>query len=278
MLFTLLTSKVTLGQSGWTKEKSNLFLTLDYQFYKSVDFNNLSGDNIKTDEFKQNTILLYAEYGLSNRFSVNAYFPMFRTNAYQNTETVSGIGDLKLALKYALSKGKFPIAISIAPEFPTGAKNLQSKSTINNFDQINLPTGDGEFNFWTTVAISHSFYPKPAYVSAFSSFNYRTKFEDRNFQNQLLSGVEFGYKLMNKLWLSSSILVLNGIGQKPQFADFIRGDGTTYTGFSVNSLYEIGKHYGINLKYFRPTDLIVKSRNNYDANIFSVGLVYSKKR
>ncbi len=271
-------SEVSFGQSGWTKEKSNLFLSLDYQFYQSKDFNNSKGDNIITDEFKQNTVSLYGEYGLSNRFSANAHLPIYRTNGYQNTETVSGLGDLRLELKYALSKGKFPVSISVAPEFPTGAKNLQSKSTLNSFDQINLPTGDGEFNLWTTAAISHSFYPIPVYVSAFSSFNYRTKFEQRNFQNQLLSGVELGYKLVNKVWVSGKVSVLNGIGPKPKFADFIRGDGTTYTGVSFNVLYEIGKHYGINVKYFRPTDLIVKSRNNYDANIFSVGVVYSKKR
>lgn len=276
MLIVGLTS--TFAQSGWTKEKKNLFIKIDYQFYNSTDYNNLNGTTIQTDEFKQNTFLFYGEYGISNKFSINAYLPIFRFNAYENTETVSGIGDLKLELKYALLKGKFPLAISVAPEFPTGPKNLFAKSKVNSFDEINLPTGDGEFNVWTTAAISHSFYPKPLYVSAFTSFNYRTSFENRDFQNQLLSGVEAGYKLFDKLWLSGKLSALNGLGAKPRFADFIRGDGTTYTGISFNGMYEIGKNYGINLQYFTPSNLIVKSRNNYNANIYSIGLVYAKKR
>lgn len=267
----------TFAQSGWTKEKDNFFIKLDYQFYNSTDFNNLNGTAIQTDEFRQKTFLLYGEYGLSNKFSFNAYLPLIRFNAYQNTETVSGIGDLKLELKYALSKGKLPIALSIAPELPTGPKNLFAKSKINSFDEINLPTGDGEFNVWTTAAISHSFYPKPIYISAFTSFNYRTSFGNRDFQNQLLSGVEGGYKFFGKLWLSGKLSVLNGLGAKPQFADFIRGDGTTYTGLSVNSAYQVGKHYAINFQYFKPTSFVVNSRNNYDANTFSIGVSYSKK-
>lgn len=267
----------TFAQSGWTKEKDNFFIKLDYQFYNSTDFNNLNGTSIQTDEFRQKTFLLYGEYGLSSKFSLNAYLPLIRFNAYQNTETVSGIGDLKLELKYALSKGKLPIALSIAPELPTGSKNLFAKSKINSFDEINLPTGDGEFNVWTTAAISHSFYPKPIYISAFTSFNYRTSFGNRDFQNQLLSGVEGGYKFFDKLWLSGKLSVLNGLGAKPQFADFIRGDGNTYTGLSVNSAYQVGKHYAINFQYFTPTSFVVNSRNNYDANTFSIGVSYSKK-
>ncbi len=272
------TIPLSFAQSGWTREKKNFFIKTSFDFYKSEDYRNLDAEKVITSEFAQKTLLIYAEYGLSNRLSLNTTFPAFRINGYNSTDNVSGIGDLRIELKYALLKDFIPVAVSIAPEFPIGNKNLFAKSNLNDFDEINLPTGDGEFNVWTTLAASHSFYPLPLYVSAFSSFNYRSKFEGRSFQNQLQNGIEVGYKAFNKLWLNTKVTTLSGIGKDPLTADFIRGDGTTYTGFSAGGLFEIGKHFGLNFQYYKAGDFIVKSRNIYAADIFSVGLTYSKKR
>jgi hypothetical protein len=267
-----------LAQSGWTREKNNYFIKADYTFYNATDYHNINGDVLKTSRFKQNTIALYGEYGISKRFAASAYLPLFRQNGYETTETVNGTGDLKLELKYALVKGKFPVAVSVAPELPTGPKNLYAKNISNPLDKINLPTGDGEFNVWTTVAASHSFYPVPLYTSVYSAFNWRTKFGDRNFQNQFQAGIEAGYKIKNKFWLNAKLLALTGVGQKPQFADFIRSDGTAYTAVTLGGLYEIGNHWGITGQYFRCNSLIAKATNIYAANIFSFGLTYNKMR
>jgi len=268
----------SFSQSGFTREKQNFFVKADYQFYNSVNYNNNKGTEIETSRFSQKTFSLYGEYGISERFAINANIPVFRLNGYETTNAVAGVGDLSVELKYALKKGKFPIAVSIAPNLPTGTQQLFANSKLNNFDKIDLPTGDGEFNIWTTAAISHSFYPKPMYASAFTSFNYRTKYKDRNFQNQFQTGVEFGYKFVNKLWLSGKIFVLTGVGPQPMFADFIRGDGSSFTGVTINTLYELGKHLGLSAQYFRCNSLIVDARNNYAACTFSFGLTYVKKR
>ncbi len=278
LLFLITYAVSSFSQSGWTREKKNLFLKADYQFYNSVDYYNNTGTEIKTSRFSQKTFSLYGEYGISKKFSINANIPVFRLNGYEATETVGGFGDIMIELKYSVKKGKFPIALSIAPSFPTGTKELYSKSKLNSFDKINLPTGDGEFNVWTTAAISHSFYPKPMYASAYTSFNFRTKYKDRNFQNQLQAGVEFGYKFAKKLLLSGKVFVFTGLGSQPVVADFIRGDGTSYTGITFNTSYDFGKHMGVFVQYFRSNSLIVKARNNYAANIFSFGITYSKKR
>ena len=277
-LLVLTYSASSFSQSGWTREKKNFFLKADHQFYNSVDYHNNAGTVIKTSRFSQKTFSLYGEYGISKKFSINANIPVFRLNGYETTETVGGFGDILIELKYSVKKGKFPIALSIAPSFPTGTKTLFAKSKLNSFDKIDLPTGDGEFNVWTTAAISHSFYPKPMYASAYTSFNLRTKYKDRNFKNQLQTGVEFGYKFANKLWLSGKLFVFTGLGSQPTVADFIRGDGTSYTGATLSTLYEFGKHIGINVQYFKCNNLIVKARNTYAVNTFSFGITYSKKR
>ena len=58
-------------------------------------------------------------------------------------------------------KANSPVALIFAPEFPTGYTNLFVKLKTNPLDSINLATCDGDFNFFTTIAGSHSFYPKP---------------------------------------------------------------------------------------------------------------------
>ena len=50
-------------------------------------------------------------------------------------------------------KANSPVALIFAPEFPTGTKNLFIKLKTNPLDSINLATGDGDFNFFTTIGV-----------------------------------------------------------------------------------------------------------------------------
>lgn len=281
-IYTFLTIALTLpafmnAQSGWTKAKGTYFLKLDYSSYTSSDFRNNNGNRLKTSEFSQNAVSFYGEYGITNRLTAVTFIPLYKQNGYETTNKVSGFGDVKLELKYALLQKSFPLSISIAPELPTGKKDNFAVNKNNPLERINLPSGDGEFNVWTTLAVSHSFTPSRLYASAYSAFNYRTKYKERNFQNQYQAGFELGYQFFDKLWLNSKVSILTGIGAKPETADFIRGDGTSYTGVSVGGLYEIGKNFGITAQYFNSNSAIVKAQNIYANNIFSVGIVYQKK-
>ncbi len=267
----------TNAQSGWTKAKNTYFLKLEYSSYKSTDFRNNIGTSLKTSEFSQNATSIYAEYGISDRLTAISSIPLYKQNSYETTNKVSGFGDIRLELKYALLKDKFPLSIAIAPEIPSGKKDLFAVNKNNPLEIINLPTGDGEFNIWTTLAVSHSFSPLNLYASAYSAFNYRTKYKERDFQNQYQAGVEVGYKFIDKLWVNTKLSIQTGIGKNPEIADFIRGDGTSYTGVSLGGMYEVGKHFGITAQYFNSNSAIVKAKNIYANNILSFGIVYQKK-
>jgi hypothetical protein len=271
-------STTLAAQSGWTRAKNDIFVKLDFTALKSNQYHNLAGDVVKTNTFQQQAALLYGEYGITGRFAINASLPLIKVNAFNVSKRVAGIGDARIEFKYALLKGKFPLAISIAPEIPTGPKTLLSQNLTNSFEKINLATGDGEFNIWTTLAVSHSFYPKPAYASLYTAFNKRTKFEGQTFQDQVQIGGEFGYKVKNKLWLSAKMYSLFGAGKKPVFADFIRANGTAFTAYSFAGLLELGKHWGVSAQYFRCTDLFFKTTNLYVAGQLSIGVSYQRKR
>jgi hypothetical protein len=55
-------------------------------------------------------------------------------------------------------------------------------------------------------------------------------------------------------------------------ADFIRGDGTSYTGISLGGLYEFGNNFGLTAQYFNSNSAIVKAKNIYSNNILSLEL------
>jgi len=244
-IFFLFISLGAISQSGWVREKGKYFVKQDFNYFESDHYYNLEGDN--------------------------------RWNSFETTEKVSGIGDARIELKYAVLKGKFPLAISIAPEFPTGPSELLAQNKIFSFENANLPTGDGELNIWSTIAFSHSFQNQPMYMSAFSAYNYRTEYEDRLFQDQIESGFEIGYQFFGSLWLIHKTIIREGIGPDPERAGFIRGDGTTFTAHSIQAMWQYRDSWGVSIQYFNYSDVIVSRRNLYSDGLFSIGVLYELK-
>lgn len=269
---------VAMAQSGWVKDKGVFFIKADVSRYASTDYRNLAGNKVNTSKFNQQAFSIYGEYGLAKRFTGIINLPVLKHQGYATTNNVIGVGDVRLELKYAIQKGKYPISVSVAPEIPTGTQGLKGVAKDNSGAFINLPTGDGEFNVWTTAAISHSFYPKPFYATIYNAFNYRTSYKDQDFQNQYAAGAEFGYKLEDKVWLTAKYSATTGVGTAPVFADFIRGNGVSFSTLVLSSTYELDKHWGLTGQYSKIHSGIVKAKNVYAANMFSIGLTYDKKR
>jgi hypothetical protein len=96
-------------------------------------------------------------------------------------------------------------------------------------------------------------------------------YKDRNFQNQYQTGIEVGINF-DKLWINTKVSILTGVGRQPMTADFIRGDGTSYTGISLGGLYEFGNNFGLTAQYFNSNSAIVKAKNIYSNNILSLEL------
>jgi hypothetical protein len=146
------------AQSGWTRAKNGFFGKLDVSHLSSDHYFSTTGTKLTTSKFQQTSLTFYGEYGLKNRLTLITSLPILRRNAFETTNGVFGLGDLKLELKYRLTKNPaWPVALSIAPELPIGRKNAFAQNKTNPAEKINLPIGDGEFNVWTTLAASKSF-------------------------------------------------------------------------------------------------------------------------
>lgn len=266
------------AQGGWTQEKGNGFFQLSYLTFASDRYFNLDGDALRTQTFRQQAWLFYGEYGLTPRLTTIVHAPLWLTNRFETTEAVSGIGDLRWEWKYALLTKKIRVAASVAPEFPTARANNFAQSRQNTFEQINLPTGDGEFNVWTTLAASTAAENLPCYASVFVAHNYRTAYRGVSFRDQLRTGAEVGYRVGGRLWIQGRLLTQSSLGRPDVAVEFIRGDGTEFTSFGLGSSYRVVGPWHVSAQYRDYTDLIIGRKNLYSAGIWTFGVHYEHQR
>ncbi|PZV87208.1 hypothetical protein CLV31_10180 [Algoriphagus aquaeductus] len=260
------------GQSGWTKTKGEGFFQSSFSFFASDNYHTLEGELLHTNEYKQRSIVFYGEYGVSDRFTLIANFPIRNFNGFSTTETVSGLGDLRLELKHAILKKYLPLSVSIAPEIPIGRANNFAQSKINDFEQINLPSGDGEFNVWTTLATSFSLGEIPFYGSIFGAYNLRTSYQGISFSDQIGIGAEIGYKIAQTVWLTGRVNGLTSVKEVLEVTDFVRGDGSAYTSYSIGASIPIHKNTHLTLNFRNFGDLLFERKNIYSGGVFTLGI------
>jgi hypothetical protein len=275
VFYMLLLPAFLMGQSGWTRSEKGMFIKLDASHLRADRYYNLIGEAVTTSAFQQSTINLFAEYGFRPRLTFILQAPLLRFNSFETTSTVVGPGDLRLEAKYRLTGNKWPITVSVAPELPTGRAN--AFATNKNFpdDRINLPTGDGEFNVWTTIAASKSL--GKWYTSIFSAYNFRTTYQSKKFRDLYQFGAEIGYNPWQKVWVNAKLRAQFSNGDSKHVdLGFVRGDATTYTLASVEALYKWNQNWGITGTFLTGGNWIAPFQNIYIAPFFSLGVVYER--
>lgn len=236
----------SIAGGGWPQPKGKGYFKLSQNFIVSPYFYNPDGQIIDITTTSLWTTSLYAEYGLTSRLTGIIYFPFFVRNALnkqvynQSGTTVAGdsfqsIGDTDISFKYALIVNK-PIVLSA-----TLLLGLPLGQTSGGNSGI-LQTGDGEFNQLIRVDASHSFYPKPFYISAYTAFNNRTN----NFSDEVRFGAEFGLTLKKfipiiKLNVVKSLF--NGEGGVTQNGIF--SNNTEYISPTLELNYQATEKIGI---------------------------------
>ena len=265
------------AQSGWTKQKTEGFYQLSFQSMKSKDYFSLGGELLETNRFSQQSLVFYGEYGLTDKFTIIANWPLQTWNGFETTETVSGLGDLRLEFKHALLKKYFPLSISVAPELPIGRANHFAHSKINDFEKINIPSGDGEFNVWTTLATSFALPDIPFYGNIFTSYNFRTQYDGVSFSDQFAIGAEIGYHIADVVWVNARLNALKSVDDVPVATDFVRGDGSEYTGYSFGASVPVYKNIHLSLNYRNYNDWIFSRKNIYSSGVLGIGVYYEHK-
>jgi hypothetical protein len=264
------------AQSGWTQKKRDYLVKGFVNYTQSDRYFNLSGEELQTNKYVQLTAGLYGEYGISDRFTVLINWPTLKHQYFETTEKITGMGDMAVGVKYGILQGAFPLAVTFTPEIPLAKANNYAQNKELSFVEINLPTGDGEWNFLTTLAMSHSF-GSLAYASLGTTFNYRTQFEGVDFNHQLSVYLEGGVKIADKFWINVMLKTQNSLGESV-VVDFVRGEGTEYTAYKLGAFIPVYKQWNLDLAYFNFADFLVERKNLYSAGVYSFGVLYEMKK
>ncbi|WP_321826708.1 hypothetical protein [Maribacter dokdonensis] len=264
------------AQSGWTREAKGFYLQASASYFSSNNYYTTEGRLAdQGSDFRTSGLLLYGEYGISDRFTAIVDLPIVRLNSFSTTETVAGVGNIRLGVKYKLLKS-FPLSLQVALDIPTNDGTNFARSNEPNafgqFDEINLPVSDGEFNIWTTLAASHGFKNGKTYASAFSSVNFRTE----GFSNQFQAGVELGHLFFNKLYLIGKLKIQERLSSENnvQSGSFLFGEGTTFTNYGITSMYKITDHFNLVAQYSDYAGFLVDRKNVYDGGTISLGVSF----
>ncbi|WP_020527006.1 hypothetical protein [Flexithrix dorotheae] len=275
-IYLLIFSTQNFAQSGWVKEKGTYFIQGSFNVFSSDQYYNTSGE-LQTSalgtDFTTTAFKVYGEYGITNRLTLTANLPLIKSNGFSTTETIFGVGDLRIGAKYQLLKS-FPLSLAIEPEIPTGnGEQFAFAKTENDLgfrEKINIPTSDGEFNVWSTLAASLSSNNGRYYGSIYGGFNWRTK----GLSHQLKVGTEAGTLFFDKLWIIGKLWIQESLTENPKKVPFVYGEGTEFTAFGITALYKINKKISITAEYLDYSGLITGRKNIYDGPAFGLGVAF----
>jgi hypothetical protein len=249
LTFLILTCANTLlAGGGWIKNAGSLYTKVGLTMLNTTKFHAPDGSLVTTAEFQTMSIQLYGEYGIIDRLSAVFNVPFFRRHAYVTASSVSGVGDIGVELKYGILTEEFPLAFGVGFEIPTGDQTAFGRNTTNPANIIFLPTGDGEFNIWTRLYASHSFYPSPAFVTVDAGYNFRTK----GLTNQYQAGAQVGYKFFDAVWLFGNLRRFATAGTADPSLVFSAvgiGEGVEYTTYGFGLSYEFIPHFSVTFDF-----------------------------
>lgn len=262
---------------GWTQPKGGLYLKLsEWWIVSNQHFTDAGLIDPNTTSGVFNTSL-YGEYGITDRLTAVAYFPLF-SRAYMNNvisgttgevliegEAINSIGDTDLSLKYALTpKSKIRTALTLTLGLPLGNEAGGS--------QRNLQTGDGEFNQMISFDASSGFQVKKVqlYGTATLGFNNR----NNGFSDEFRYGLEIGAGLLKgKLWLIGRLTGVesfkNGTLSSDANSTSIFANNSEFTSYGAEVAYKITPKFGISAGYasaFRGE--IIFANPSYSVGVF----------
>ena len=225
-----------LGYSGggWPQPKNTWYLKI-YEWWILSNQHYTGSGGIDPNATRGTYFTnVYAEYGISDRFTGMVHLPFFaRVTLHEQVSGTTGdvisegdalnaIGDIDLAVKYALIRNK-PVVVGVTLLLGLATGNSEGGKDGS------LQTGDGEFNQLLRVDVSGSFKigKKYPYASGYVGYNNRTG----GYSDEFVFGVETGITL-NK-WIP--IIRLDAVKSTQNGDINFNSDGTSL--FSNNREY-----------------------------------------
>lgn len=257
------------AQSAFTRAPGSVYAKLGYTYFSSNDYWDLGGVlRDRGERFTQHSLSLYGEVGLVDHLNAIVSFPALKVNHFANTNRAVGVGDLQIGFKLGTELGRgLKLAAMVIAEFPTGdsGATVQTETGAN----LILPTGDGEYNTWTMVALSRSIAPIHGWFNLYFGLNARNS----GFANQLQVGGELGHHLLDMFYIQiRARLQVVPSDDLDVAAGFIFGEGTEFFSVGAGIAYPV-PHTPIAIT-FDWEQAVAYRQNLYTGPVLTFGVAY----
>lgn len=274
-LLFILNAFTVFGGGGWVQKKGEGYFKLNQSSIVASSFFDTKGNTLDITTFRLYTSSLYAEYGISNRFTLSTYMPFYVRNVLNeevsaNTGAVigegdayGGFGDMNLAVDYAILQNK-RIALSVRAHL-----GIASGSTGTGQTGL-LQTGDGEWNQMIQVNAGTSF--GKFYSSIFLGINNRTE----QFSEELKAGAEIGYA-HQKSFIAVKWFMNQSFFNGNEFAGAegsVFSNNIEYNVLATEAGYNVTPSLGINAGVIVP----LTGRRTLNALNYNIGIHYILKK
>jgi len=188
---------------GWTQPKGKGYFKLSQQIVRAESLFAATGSKTEIPTVNGNTTSLYGEFGLLDRVTLVGYMPFYSSFSidFEGLDSTSGVGDWDVGVRIGiLTGGPTVVSLQALAGLPLG----------DSGSDIDLWSGDGEFNQHLSLQVGHSLYPVPGYLKAEIGYNNRQGDDDPidDYSDELRYGLEAGYTVAERLGIS---LWLRGI-------------------------------------------------------------------
>jgi len=207
----------------WVQLKNGYYTTARVNWLTTSEYYDAQGDKIDSGEaleYRDRTVGLEAEYGLSNKMTFELGMPVrflsYHGESLPFSFTNIGFGDIKFGLKYGIldPAGNTALAVEIDGVTPTG---------YNAYGFGLPPLGFGKFNWLGRLHGGITLDPTPAYVQA--EFGYRM-YSDANVSDALTYGAEAGYFVTPRVLVLGEVTAQSANDEDlPQFQSYTVAGG-----------------------------------------------------
>ena len=186
VLFCTIISTSIFSQSPWTQQKNKAFIQTGFSgiFYDKIRVN--KNDQAVNSNVSDITTQLYAEYGILNKLDVSLIVPFkiisIASNNGSKTESLTGLGNVTVGLKYILSDKNFKIS---------GGFYVSANTRQTNTDAA-LQTGYNATTILPYLSMGSS--SGKIYYFVNMGYGYMTN----NFTDFIKIGGEIGYNFIKK--------------------------------------------------------------------------------
>lgn len=219
---------------AWVRDPGSFYLKLGASSISASKLYDRTGAIVDTTKYTGLTLSVYGELGLAPGLTGVAEFPILRRQTLAG-RTVSGIGDAVVTLKYSVSDGDWPVALSLGLGLPTG-------------DTLDFPpAGDGEIDGRFALHVSHSSESGRAYVSASGGYNLHS----RGLNDELIGLLEGGWRAADPLWLTAALRIQKPAGTiiESKISGYGVGEGVEFEAFGLGATWEVVPHVGLTVGF-----------------------------